>query len=58
MIKNLTTTFYESGKSYEIQVPVLINKVLLEPSHSYSFLYLQRLFFQDNVKMSSWDKDP
>lgn len=58
MIKNLTTAFYESGKLYEIQFPVLINKVLLEASHSYSFMYLRQLFFQDNVKMSSCDKDP
>ena len=58
MIKNLTTAFYKSGKAYGIQFPILINKVLLESSHSYSFLYLQRLFFQDNVKMRSCDKDP
>ena len=40
MIKNLTTAFYKSRKAYGIQFPILINKVLLEPSHSYSFLYL------------------
>ena len=58
MIKTLKTAFYESGKLYEIQFPVLINKVLLEPSHSYSFMYCQWVFFQDNVRMSSCDKDP
>ena len=38
MIKTLKTAFYESGKLYEIQFPVLINKVLLEPSYSYIYV--------------------